>query len=96
MDERIYELVRNNLEIAFSNFADLSNRQSKMQNMWEFENLPEFIHGYMIGDLSATAFVTSRMAKMSPLTNEEIERIHSMVEDYRFKIKELVEKIRGA
>jgi len=50
----------------------------------------------MIGDLSATAFVTSRMVKMSPLTNEEIERIHSMVEDYRFKIKELVEKIQGA
>lgn len=80
MDASIKQNVENAIKNWCPNVTILKKGEARLKKVWKFENSPDFIYGYLVGQMEGyiAGFVVGKYGKIP--TAEENREIRKMVE----------------
>jgi len=97
--EEIWTELKQNLENSFSIYEDASansERLERFKETWECEDPIEFLHGWMVGEISGEAFAYLRTRKGKKLSAKESERLANIIKSYKLRVKDIISRMKQA
>ena len=99
LNPELKDLLQKNLDTALGVYQDVKGTKDSLTEFlqrWEVEGDPyNFMQGFMIGDLQGSAVNTARTILGRALTKDERSDIISMIDEAKFKVKDLITRLKN-
>jgi len=100
LSPEVRKFVSEAIDTQMSIFKEISGRKGgfdKMVEMFGYEGDDpiDFLHGYLAGSISETAFLSARLTIGKALTDDERNEVHALAKEQNISIKEIITIIRN-